>query len=174
MVFDATFNDISAILWWLVLLVEENWVPGENHKPVASHWQTLCCIEYTSPWTGFELTTLLAIAYTIGTDCTGSCKSNYHTITTVPIKVEKVRSSYTLLWKTEWWRFNSVSVHCNLVEIRIPKKFSVCSSSLMFLGVGIITWCNLVSRLGFRGNVVCIPIPISSQVLSKVFWNFKI
>jgi len=29
-------------------------------------------------WTGFELTTLVVI----GTDCTGSCKSNYHTITT--------------------------------------------------------------------------------------------
>ena len=34
--------------------------------------------EYTSPWTGFKLTTLVVI----GTDCTGSCKSNYHTITT--------------------------------------------------------------------------------------------
>jgi hypothetical protein len=37
-----------------------------------------CCIEYTSPWTGFELTTLVVI----DTDCTGSCKSKYHTITT--------------------------------------------------------------------------------------------
>jgi hypothetical protein len=34
--------------------------------------------QYTSPWTGFELTTLVAI----GTDYTGSCKSNHHTITT--------------------------------------------------------------------------------------------
>jgi hypothetical protein len=31
-----------------------------------------CCIEYTSPWAGFKLT-----------DCIGSCKSNYHTITTM-------------------------------------------------------------------------------------------
>jgi hypothetical protein len=22
-------------------LVEETWVPGENHRPVANHWQTL-------------------------------------------------------------------------------------------------------------------------------------
>ena len=29
---------------------------------------------------GFELTTLAAI----GTDCIGSCQSNYHTITTAP------------------------------------------------------------------------------------------
>jgi len=40
MVFNATFNNISVISWWLVLLVEETGVPGENHRPVASHWQT--------------------------------------------------------------------------------------------------------------------------------------
>ena len=31
MVFIATFNNISAILWWSVLLVEETAVPEENH-----------------------------------------------------------------------------------------------------------------------------------------------
>ena len=38
MVFNATFNNISVISWRSVLLVEET---GENHRPVASHWQTL-------------------------------------------------------------------------------------------------------------------------------------
>jgi hypothetical protein len=37
MVFNATFNNISVISWWTVLLGEENGVPGENHRPVASH-----------------------------------------------------------------------------------------------------------------------------------------
>jgi hypothetical protein len=37
MVFDATFNNISVISWQSVLLVEETGVPGENHRPVASH-----------------------------------------------------------------------------------------------------------------------------------------
>ena len=41
MVFNATFIDISAISWWLVLLVEETGVPGEIHKSAASHLQTL-------------------------------------------------------------------------------------------------------------------------------------
>jgi hypothetical protein len=41
MVFNATFNNIKAILWRSVLLVEETRVPRENHRPVASHWQTL-------------------------------------------------------------------------------------------------------------------------------------
>jgi hypothetical protein len=43
--------------------MEETGVPREIHLPVASH---------------FELTDLVLI----GTDCTGSCSSNYHTITT--------------------------------------------------------------------------------------------
>jgi hypothetical protein len=33
LVFNATFNNISVISWWLVLLVEETVVPGENHQP---------------------------------------------------------------------------------------------------------------------------------------------
>jgi len=40
MVFNATFNNISAISWWSVLLVEETGVPEENHRPVASHFIT--------------------------------------------------------------------------------------------------------------------------------------
>ena len=38
MVFNATFNNISVISWWSVLLVEETVVPRENHRPVVSHW----------------------------------------------------------------------------------------------------------------------------------------
>jgi hypothetical protein len=41
MVFNATFNNISAISRRSVLLVEEIGVPRENHQPAASHWQTL-------------------------------------------------------------------------------------------------------------------------------------
>jgi len=37
MVFNATFNNISVISWWSVLLVEETGEPRENHRPVASH-----------------------------------------------------------------------------------------------------------------------------------------
>ena len=40
LLFNATFNNISAILSWSVLLVEETRVPGANHRPAASHWQT--------------------------------------------------------------------------------------------------------------------------------------
>ena len=60
---------------------------------------------YTSPWSGFELTKSMVI----GTDCIGSCKSNYHTITATPAPYKRltptliylrylecsIRSSYT-------------------------------------------------------------------------------
>jgi hypothetical protein len=36
MVFKATFNNISVIWWWSVLLVEETGGPGENHRSVTS------------------------------------------------------------------------------------------------------------------------------------------
>ena len=36
-VFNAPFNNISAISWRSVLLVEDSGVPGENHRPVAGH-----------------------------------------------------------------------------------------------------------------------------------------
>jgi len=35
------FNNISAISWRSVLLVEETGGPGENYRPAASRWQTL-------------------------------------------------------------------------------------------------------------------------------------
>ena len=46
-------------------------------------------IKYTLPWSGFELTTLMVI----GSDCMGSCKSNYHTITITATPVIKWGSS---------------------------------------------------------------------------------
>jgi hypothetical protein len=37
MVFNANFNNISVLSWQSDLLVEENGVPGENHRTAASH-----------------------------------------------------------------------------------------------------------------------------------------
>jgi hypothetical protein len=41
MVFNTTFNNISAISWRSVLLVGEIGVPGEKHRPTVSHRETL-------------------------------------------------------------------------------------------------------------------------------------
>jgi hypothetical protein len=37
MVFNATLNNISAISWQSVLLLEETGVPREIHRPATSH-----------------------------------------------------------------------------------------------------------------------------------------
>ena len=36
-VFNTTFNNISVISWWSVLLVEETGVHGEKHGPAPSY-----------------------------------------------------------------------------------------------------------------------------------------
>ena len=51
-----------------------------QHYFLSQTFITLCCIKYTLPWEGFKFTTLVVIGTATG--CTGSCKSNYHTITT--------------------------------------------------------------------------------------------
>ena len=69
MVFNATFINISDILWQSVLLVTTDLskvTDKLSHNVVSS-----------TPLQS-RFTTLVVI----GTDCTGSCKSNYHTITT--------------------------------------------------------------------------------------------
>ena len=61
------------------------WRKSEYHEKtiglpyVADKLYHIKCIEYTSPERGFQLTTLVVLC----TDCTTSCKSNYHTITAV-------------------------------------------------------------------------------------------
>ena len=86
MVFSTTFNNILAISWRSVVLVEETGVLGENHWSAASHWQTLThnVVSSTPHLRGiFELTTLVVM----GTDCICSYKSTYHTIITMTTPV---------------------------------------------------------------------------------------
>jgi hypothetical protein len=66
--------------WFIRVLV------GFNHVgKTLINFITYCCVEYTSPWMGFEPTTLVVI----GTDCTGSCKFNYHISLQAPIILQQ-------------------------------------------------------------------------------------
>jgi len=46
MVFNATFNNISAIMWQSVLLVKETGVTEENHGPVTRHCSRLFIVQW--------------------------------------------------------------------------------------------------------------------------------
>ena len=73
--FDGVKRHFSTILSWRsVLLVEETGGPGENHRPVASHWQTLS--HNIVHFTLIEIRITLSVV--ICTDCIGSCKSGVY------------------------------------------------------------------------------------------------
>ena len=86
MMFNTTFNNICFIM-------VVSFIGGGNlklRKPLICHksltnFITQICIENISTWVGFELTTLVVI----GTDCTGSCISNNHTIATMTAPMSK-------------------------------------------------------------------------------------
>jgi hypothetical protein len=65
----------GQIYCWMIPEYPEK--PPSCRKSLTTFF-TQCWIEYTSPWTGFAITTLVVI----GTDFTDSCNSNHHTITT--------------------------------------------------------------------------------------------
>jgi hypothetical protein len=80
MVINATFNNISLyrggqFYWWRKREYPEKTVEMSQVTDKLSHI-ILYLVHLT--WVGFEFTILVWIS----TDCTGSCKSNYHTITT--------------------------------------------------------------------------------------------
>ena len=88
MVFNVTFNHMQLYYRAVSFIGGGNGSTWRNqltsHKSLTN-FITSCCIKHTSPWAGFKLTILVMI----GTDCTASCKFNYHTImtTTAPVSL---------------------------------------------------------------------------------------
>jgi hypothetical protein len=151
---DCNISDLWLIWFGLVYGVSE-----ENHLPAASLWQIYHIIEYTSPWTGFELTTFVVV----GTDCIGSCEPNYHTITTLS-DWYKANLSF-IIWNAElFYRQNKLKY----IRIYLPSTY--------------LPWCNYesfpcplcqfiwLSNLGvpdesYSGNASCALNLISSFLL---------
>ena len=59
-----------------------------------------------------ELTTLVVI----GTDCTGSCKSNYHTITPTMISIINIKINFTLQYLIDINFYANISNYVTICE----------------------------------------------------------
>ena len=76
-------------------------VSTENHHHVASHWQILSH-NVVSSTLGHERYSKLTTLVVIGADCTGSCKSNYHTIRNKTVLITLLKC---LLWNKNKYMF---------------------------------------------------------------------
>ena len=130
MVLNATFNNISVWSWRSVLLVLETEVSRENLS--VTNFIIYCCIKCTSQWTGSELTTLVVI----GTDCTGSCKSNYHLITT------------TTVHTVEWFHTVYVLPYCYMVSYCIYAAI-LLNGFILCICCHAVTWFHTVYMLPY-------------------------
>ena len=117
-VFIATFNNISVISWPSDLLVEETESTLKKTTDMSSFIDKLYHImlyRVHLAWMGFKFNV---------TDCIGSCKSNYHTITTTTTPESPLIIGVFLL---SFWTSTIVAIS-NIFFISSLNKWQIFSS----------------------------------------------
>jgi hypothetical protein len=103
-----------------VLLVKKYLDPRKSPK------STVYLLEFFSenlfPWTRIGLATLVVI----GTDCIGSCKSNYHMITTTMAPV--------IFWSIYGNKFFDTIIHLNYINFQKKILKGILLTLVIFLG----------------------------------------
>jgi len=119
--------------WWCLtplsttfqLYLVVSFIGGGNRRTCCkslTNFIAQCCIEYTSPWVGFKLTTYLVV---MGTDCIGRYKSNYHTITTAPFCSNMGINIFSRSKFIQWinaWNFEYILL---FFKIHVPVKWYI-------------------------------------------------
>jgi hypothetical protein len=92
---------------------------------------TLCCMEYNTPWAGSKL--MLGV---IGTDCIGSCKSNYQTWSrqswsnVVKFAYNKLmRTQETCSYRIRAVVFNATTNNISVLLVKEMRKPQTCRNS---------------------------------------------
>ena len=93
--FNAIFNNISVISWWSVLLVEKYLEKTTNLQQVTDKIYHILLYQVHLAMSRIQTDNFSDDRHWFSA-CTGSCKFNYHTITTTIIFYKKTQLTYLL------------------------------------------------------------------------------
>jgi hypothetical protein len=159
MVFNTTFNNISAKLWQSLSVYW--WRSSQRKSSTCRNSLTNHIMLYRVhlAWVWFDLTTLVVI----GTACIGSCKSNYHTIKimTVPAYITYFR---------RWILHRIYDIHIYFIQFLKYVLYAMHAESTSW---NILCMLCLIHFLKYVLYAMLNPVPDSSYVCytKSTSWN---